>query len=31
MEGLTEPNSLRGIIPRLFEHVFRVIEGTLNG
>ena len=28
MEGKPEPAHLRGIIPRTFEHVFRVIEGT---
>ncbi|KAM3134225.1 hypothetical protein pb186bvf_013645 [Paramecium bursaria] len=30
MEGKWEPPHERGIIPRTFEHVFRVIEGTPN-
>jgi len=30
MEGKDEPKSLRGIIPRTFEHIFRAIKGTPN-
>jgi len=28
MEGSSDSPNLRGIIPRTFEHVFKVIEGT---
>jgi hypothetical protein len=28
MEGKEDPPNLKGIIPRTFEHIFRVIEGT---
>jgi len=28
MEGKPEPATQRGIIPRTFEHIFNVIEGT---
>lgn len=28
MEGKLDPPELRGIIPRTFEHVYRVIEGS---
>ena len=30
MEGYNEPENLRGIIPRAFEHVFKHIEGMPN-
>lgn len=28
MEGKLDPPELRGIIPRTFDHIYRVIEGT---
>lgn len=30
MEGKADPPHERGIIPRTFDHVFKVIEGTPN-
>lgn len=28
MEGLVDPPNLRGLIPRTFEHIFKIIAGT---
>lgn len=28
MEGKSSPPEMRGIIPRTFEHIFKVIDGT---